>query len=81
MVAGALRIKLWHFTLGTAIGIMPGTVATILLGDQIETALRDPGAISYWPIVGAIALLAVAAFAVRRWLFNPKFAASTVQRP
>jgi phospholipase D1/2 len=81
LVAGAVRIKLWHFTLGSAIGLVPGMLATVLLGDQIETALRDPGAINYWPILGAIALLAGAAFAVRRWLFNPKFAASTGLRP
>jgi uncharacterized membrane protein YdjX (TVP38/TMEM64 family) len=76
LVAGAIRIKLWHFTVGSAIGMVPGTVATVLLGDQIETALRDPGAINYWPIAGAIALLVGATFAVRRWLFNPKLAQS-----
>jgi phospholipase D1/2 len=73
LVAGAIRIKFWHFTLGTALGILPGTLTTILVGDQIETALRDPGAINYWPLAGAVALLIGGAFAVRKWLFNPKF--------
>ena len=76
LVAGAVRIKLWHFTLGSAIGLVPGTVATVLLGDQIETALRDPGGINYWPIAGAIVLLVGATFAVRRWLFKPTLAQS-----
>ena len=73
LVAGAIRVKLWHFTLGTALGMLPGTVTTILLGDQIETALRDPGEINYWPVAAAVLVLAGAAFAVRKWLFNPKF--------
>ena len=79
LVAGAIRIKLWHFTLGTALGIIPGTLTTILLGDQIETALRDPGQINYWPVAGAVLLLAAAAFAVRKWLFNPRFGKSSVR--
>jgi uncharacterized membrane protein YdjX (TVP38/TMEM64 family) len=79
LVAGAIRIKLWHFTLGTALGIIPGTLATILLGDQIETALRDPGQINYWPVAGAGLLLVAAAFAVRKWLFNPRFGKTTAR--
>jgi uncharacterized membrane protein YdjX (TVP38/TMEM64 family) len=81
LVAGAIRIKLWHFTVGTAIGIVPGTLATILLGDQIENALHNPGAINYWPIVGAIALLAGAAFAVRKWFLSPSFSKSQAHHP
>ena len=73
LVAGAIRIKFWHFTLGTAIGILPGTLTTILVGNQIETALSNPGAINYWPVAGAVALLIGGAFAVRKWLFDPKF--------
>jgi phospholipase D1/2 len=81
LVAGAIRVKLWHFTLGTALGMLPGTATTILLGDQIETALRDPGEINYWPVAGAVLVLVGAAFAVRRWLFSPKFAKSADTGP
>jgi len=81
MVAGAIRVKLWHFTLGTAFGMLPGTITTILLGDQIEIALRDPGEINYWPVAAAVLVLIGAAFAVRKWLFNPKFAKPSDARP
>src|SRR5688500_5904777 len=39
IVAGAVRLKLWHLAVGTAIGMLPGTLATTVFGDQIETAL------------------------------------------
>lgn len=70
VVAGALRIKLWHFMLGTAIGILPGTLAATVFGDQLEAALQNPHAINYWLIFGVIALLAGATWFVRRWLIS-----------
>ena len=33
IVAGAIRMKLWHVVLGTAIGLLPGTLATTVFGD------------------------------------------------
>jgi phospholipase D1/2 len=72
LVAGAIRVKFWHFTIGTAIGMVPGTLATVLVGDQLEAGIRDPSAVNYWPIVGALVLLAAAALAVRKWFFNEK---------
>jgi len=68
IVAGALRIKLWHFMLGTALGILPGTLAATIFGGQLEAALENPHSINYWLIGGAIALLAGATWFVRRWL-------------
>jgi uncharacterized membrane protein YdjX (TVP38/TMEM64 family) len=69
LVAGAIRIKLFDFTLGTAIGILPGTLATTVFGDQLEAALRDPAEINYWLVAGAALLLIVAILVVRKW-FN-----------
>jgi uncharacterized membrane protein YdjX (TVP38/TMEM64 family) len=68
IVAGALRIKLWHFMLGTALGILPGTLAATIFGGQLEAALENPHSINYWLIGGAVALLAGATWFVRRWL-------------
>jgi phospholipase D1/2 len=70
IVAGALRIKLWHFMLGTAIGILPGTLAATIFGGQLEAALENPHSINYWLIAGAVALLAGATWFVRRWLVS-----------
>jgi uncharacterized membrane protein YdjX (TVP38/TMEM64 family) len=67
VVAGAIRIRFWHFALGTFIGMLPGTLATTIFGGQIETALRDPSAINYWLVGGVVLLLAVGALLVRRW--------------
>jgi uncharacterized membrane protein YdjX (TVP38/TMEM64 family) len=73
IVAGALRIKLWHYTLGTFLGMLPGVLATSVFGDQIATALEDPSKINWW-IVAAV-LLAVVAFTylVGRWFSQPEF--------
>ena len=47
-------------------------LATVMVGDQLEAGIRDPGAVNYWPIAGALILLVAAAFAVRKWFFNDK---------
>jgi phospholipase D1/2 len=72
LVAGAIRIRLWHLMLGTAIGILPGTAATTIFGDQLETALRNPAAINYWLIAAVATVLIVATLAVKRWLFSAR---------
>lgn len=70
VVAGAVRIKLWHFMVGTAIGLLPGTLAATILSDQLQAALESPGDVNYWLIGGALLLLAVATWFVRRWLIG-----------
>ncbi|HUP94119.1 MAG TPA: TVP38/TMEM64 family protein [Burkholderiales bacterium] len=67
IVAGAVRIKLWHFALGTVLGMAPGTLMTSVFGDQIQTALADPSRINYWLIAGVVMLFAVLIYFVRRW--------------
>jgi phospholipase D1/2 len=70
IVAGAVRIKLWHFMLGTAIGILPGTLAATIFGNQLEAAMEDPGKVNYWLIGAAVAALVGATWAIRRWLIS-----------
>ena len=67
VVAGAIRIRLWHLVLGTFLGMLPGMLAATVFGDQLETALRDPSAINYWLVGGVVAALGVLTLAVRRW--------------
>lgn len=67
IIAGALRIKLWHYMLGTFLGMLPGVLATSVFGDQIATALEDPSKINYW-LVGAVTVaFIVMTWLVRRW--------------
>jgi uncharacterized membrane protein YdjX (TVP38/TMEM64 family) len=70
MVAGAIRIKLWHFMLGTAIGMLPGTLAATVFADQLETALRSPGDVNYWLIAGIVVFFAAGGLLVRKVIFK-----------
>lgn len=66
IVAGAVGLKLWHLSLGTAIGLLPGTLTTTVFGSELESALS--GGSFDWRIVGAAALALVAGtWYVRRW--------------
>jgi len=67
IVAGAIRMKLWHVALGTAIGLLPGTLATTVFGDAIETALTGSGDVNWWLVGGVVALLGGGIWAVKRW--------------
>lgn len=70
IAAGAVRIKLWHFSLGTVLGMLPGTLTTTVFGDQIQTALEDPSRINYWLIGGVVLFFAVLIMVVRRWFLK-----------
>jgi phospholipase D1/2 len=65
ILAGALRVKVWHFTLGTVLGVLPGVLATSVFGQQITAALEDPSQINWW-IVGGV----IVAFAAMIWFFK-----------
>ena len=67
IVAGAIHMRLWHVALGTAIGLLPGTLATTIFGDAIETALTGAGDVNWWLVGIAVALLAGGIIAVKRW--------------
>jgi phospholipase D1/2 len=68
VVAGAIRMRMWEFLLGTAIGILPGTLTSTVFGDQLSTWLDDPSRINYWAIALVLLLLVGASWFVRRWL-------------
>jgi uncharacterized membrane protein YdjX (TVP38/TMEM64 family) len=70
IVAGAIRIRLRDFTLGTALGMLPGTLAATVFGDQLEIALRDPGEVNLWIVGGVTVALITATLLVRRWLVS-----------
>ena len=66
IVAGAVRLKLWHLAAGTAIGMLPGTLATTVFGGQLENALTG-GSFNWGIVGGVIALLAAGSWGVKRW--------------
>jgi phosphatidylserine/phosphatidylglycerophosphate/cardiolipin synthase-like enzyme/uncharacterized membrane protein YdjX (TVP38/TMEM64 family) len=68
MVAGAAHIRVSHYVLGTAIGILPGTLVATVFGGQLHSALRDPDSINYGLIGISVGAVVLAFFAVRRWL-------------
>lgn len=68
LVAGAVGVKLWHFMLGTAIGMLPGTLTATAFGGQVQAALEHPSSVNYWLIGAAIIFMISAIWLVRRWL-------------
>jgi len=67
MVAGRIPITLWHFMLGTLLGMLPGTLTTTIFGDQIQRALEDPSRINWMLVGGVVAFFIVLAVVVKRW--------------
>ncbi len=70
VVAGAIRMRMWEFLLGTAIGILPGTLTSTVFGDQLSAWLDDPSRINYWAIAFVLFLLGGVTWLVRRWLLS-----------
>jgi uncharacterized membrane protein YdjX (TVP38/TMEM64 family) len=68
LVAGAIRVKLWHYALGTFLGNLPGVLAATVFADQIAAALEDASAVNWWVVGGVVAVLVVGTLAVRKWL-------------
>jgi phospholipase D1/2 len=70
IVAGAVRIRLWHHLLGTMLGMVPGTLATTVFAKQIEAALEDPDRIDYRVVALVLAILLALVFGARRWMLR-----------
>jgi uncharacterized membrane protein YdjX (TVP38/TMEM64 family) len=68
MIAGAVRIRLWKFMLGTFLALLPGMLAWTVFGDQINAALDDSSKVSWALIGGALVLLVAFTFVARRLL-------------
>lgn len=70
MVAGALRVKLRDFVLGTFVGLAPGTIMISLFMDQLAEAWHAPGASSYAALVACVLVLIVVFWFVRKRLLR-----------
>lgn len=70
LVAAAIGVPLLPFMAGTLIGMLPGTLATTIFGDQFQAVLRDPAQVNYGILAAAVVALATLSLVVRRWLVN-----------
>lgn len=66
-VAGALRMPLWAVTLGTAVGMLPGMLATTVLSDQIAAFFREGGEVNRWLVAAAVVAMLAMFWATRVW--------------
>ncbi|MBX6392064.1 MAG: TVP38/TMEM64 family protein [Burkholderiales bacterium] len=66
--AGAKRLRVWDYSLGTFLGMLPGVLATTIFGREIERALNDPSQINYWVLGGVVLALILVTVLVGRWL-------------
>jgi uncharacterized membrane protein YdjX (TVP38/TMEM64 family) len=66
-IAGAVPIKLWEYTLGTFLGMLPGVLATSVFGGQLTAALKDPSTINWWIVGGVIVAMVALTWYVKRW--------------
>jgi uncharacterized membrane protein YdjX (TVP38/TMEM64 family) len=73
MIAGAIRIPLWEYLLGTFLALVPGIFAWTVFGEQITNALDDASKVNYWLIGGALVLFAAFIYLTRRWLRSRGF--------
>ncbi len=67
LIAGALPIKVWDYTLGTFLGMLPGVLATSVFGSQISAALEDPASINWWIVAAVVVAMIALIWFVRRW--------------
>jgi phospholipase D1/2 len=71
-VAGASHIRLREFLLGTALGMFPGIVATVVFVDRVTAVITDPGLPTFLMLAGFVALIvAIALFVHRRLVRTP----------
>lgn len=63
LAAGALRVKLRDFVLGSALGLLPGTVVISLFTDRLLTAWQAPSVpVSVWLSLLAVVLMGLGAW-------------------
>jgi phospholipase D1/2 len=68
LAAGAVRVRLRDFVLGTVVGMSPGVIGITLFETQLEEMIRDPSGVTLVILAVILALLLFAAAILRRWL-------------
>jgi phospholipase D1/2 len=75
MIAGAVRIKVWEYALGSVLSLIPGITATAVFGNELSAALDKKADVSWWAIGAAAIGLAVFIYFGRRWAMKQMRAA------
>lgn len=70
VIAGALRIPVWEFALGTLLACLPGVIGWSIFGSQVNEMLEDGGSVNWWIVAAGIAAFCTFLFFVRRWIRN-----------
>lgn len=66
VVAGALRVRLRDYALGTFLGLLPGTILISLFMDQLSEAWHAPGASRYLGLAACVLAMLLVSVWVRR---------------
>jgi uncharacterized membrane protein YdjX (TVP38/TMEM64 family) len=67
IIAGAIRIPLWQYAVGSILGMAPGLLAATVFAGELRAALEDPSTISWWLIAAVVVVFVAFVWAVRRW--------------
>jgi phospholipase D1/2 len=67
LVAGAMQVRVRDFLLGTLVGMSPGISAIVVLGNQLQRALQDPGIGNITLLMGLASFFALLGWAFYRW--------------
>lgn len=70
LVAGALRIPVLDYTLGTLLGLAPGIILLSVMGDRVFVLLRDPSLTDLAIVVAAFVFWIALAFGLQRLVAN-----------
>jgi len=68
IIAGVSAISLRDFALGSLIGMIPGTVAIVMVADRMAESLQRPDLASFAALLAAIAIAGAGLFGLRQWL-------------
>jgi uncharacterized membrane protein YdjX (TVP38/TMEM64 family) len=81
LAAGAARIRLRDFMLGTFLGMSPGIIAVTVFWGQVLAALRQPSPLSLMVLAAVVAGIVSGAIALRRWLTRRTASGLQTQTP
>ncbi|WP_240761534.1 VTT domain-containing protein [Nitrosococcus wardiae] len=68
MVAGASHIRFRDFTIGTLLGIIPGTLGIALFIHQVIAAIRNPTPLTFGILTAVLGIIALGMLGIRWWL-------------
>ena len=67
LAAGAVRVPLRDFVFGTFLGMSPGVLGITFFESQVEEMVHSPSVGTLTVLIGALILMLLGIFAVRRW--------------